>query len=1358
MKTLRQSLKSLLVGALVACGAFCSALAADKWYYTGSSITNEDGWAIAVGRTGTELYTNGNGCHQRHPALPDRDDNTYTLDLSLPIVDVGDTTKTYTFTCINYYFGNGMPAIGLLVVPETLKTVNMNGGAAQTLPAKQVLPKDFTHDIVFTGNGVICGINGAYADELHLNGITSIGNCGLTFTHGGVERIFFYETFAHLGTTGFANSNVKYDLYFRGELPQNIDDTQHQPNGRALIHVPQTMSWITWLADHTREFGDSDKSSFETKYPGEDYPPYVITSGKFVNGYATFWNCDPGVTVASQSSVGLDSITPEVGTYSNVKTGTEFEFSAPESVTEGGVEYSCEGYTLETAGASWDDAKVENHPGEREFTLTADDGKAFRVTWLWKAHAASMVRVVSNKGDAFGSPDPGYGTYLSFPTGGQTFTATTEGYEDATGLRYAVTGYKLTDKDGNVTSHAGQSFAYTTDMGSVTLEWQWAVNGYRLAASGEGDLAVTVEPALDAQGYGTGLYTVSVADGEASRFVYWKGNTLGQDPAARKLVLNLAEPVALTASVGTSWIYTSSSITNADGWAIRMEVNGTNLTTGGNGCLLRKPATPDRADGTYTLDMSGVIVDADDPTKTYSLTCINYYFGNGMPAIGLLVLPPTVTKVNMAGGAAWTLPANRVIPKDFTHDVVFTGDGCICGINDKYADELHLNGIRTVGNCGLKFTHGGIERIFFFEDFANLGDTTFAGCNVRYDLYFRGGVPANMDYAGWGIGSDAYLHVPKSEAWMTWIESNTRDFTDGDRGSFQKKFPGMDDPLYVINTSGKFNGGYLTFWNCDPGVTVDAAVQVGASEITPAYGSYPNVKTGTLMAFSAPESVTENGIEYTCEGYTLETAGASWEDAKVESHPGVRAFTLTADDGKALRVKWLWKANITASVAVSSNKGIAFGSPEPGYGLCTDFPGGARTFTATAPAYEDATGTRYIVTGYKLKDEDGTVTTHDGQSFDYTIDMGQVELEWQWAVNGYRIATAQPGYLGVTVSPAPDAAGFVGGTVTLTAVDGEYEFAYWSGNTELLDDPYARTITVNVTEPVTFVATPKCPWHYTGDGDAALTNVLGWQIRAQASGTRVGLGQDCVRVGASVPWKMRDSDGKTPSHYLDLSLPIIRDSDGETMTLYGCAGNVPFRRSGPYVAKLVLPTGFNYQNAMDGNSIFGDQPFLREIDPAPLTGDNLSGIPGVNGIPYQGDIYLRSTNSITINNCTITASHGKEQNLYFGKGYVRFNETGFTWGNAHYITWFESFPSLAGGRNGGGGYTFFVHYPGGNADWAAYIAANARRFKEADKASFQTQYPNTAAAGVWPKYVFTSGFFSGTWARPEGGGMKLIFR
>ena len=84
------------------------------------------------------------------------------------------------FVCLNYYFGNGMPAIGLLIFPSSLKTVYLNGGQAATMPAKKVVPKDFTHDTLFTGNGTFTGFNTDYSDELHLNGnISSTGGSSL---------------------------------------------------------------------------------------------------------------------------------------------------------------------------------------------------------------------------------------------------------------------------------------------------------------------------------------------------------------------------------------------------------------------------------------------------------------------------------------------------------------------------------------------------------------------------------------------------------------------------------------------------------------------------------------------------------------------------------------------------------------------------------------------------------------------------------------------------------------------------------------------------------------------------------------------------------------------------------------------------------------------------------------------------------------------------------------------------------------------------------------------------------------------------------------------------------------------------
>lgn len=94
--------------------------------------------------------------------------------------------------------------------------------------------------------------------------------------------------------------------------------------------------------------------------------------------------------------------------------------------------------------------------------------------------------------------------------------------------------------------------------------------------------------------------------------------------------------------------------------------------------------------------------------------------------------------------------------------------------------------------------------------------------------------------------------------------------------------------------------------------------------------------------------------------------------------------------------------------------------------------------------------------------------------------------------------------------------------------------------------------------------------------------------------------------------------------------------------------------------------------------------------------------------------------------------------------------TSLSWSYANYRLWFENFPTLVSSRNTSGNYSFFVQAPRGNPDWEAYLAANARPFVTADRAAFAARFPEDAAAGNWPKFVFTSGFFNGTWAKQHG--------
>ncbi|MBQ6245855.1 MAG: hypothetical protein IJK04_03240 [Kiritimatiellae bacterium] len=96
------------------------------------------------------------------------------------------------------------------------------------------------------------------------------------------------------------------------------------------------------------------------------------------------------------------------------------------------------------------------------------------------------------------------------------------------------------------------------------------------------------------------------------------------------------------------------------------------------------------------------------------------------------------------------------------------------------------------------------------------------------------------------------------------------------------------------------------------------------------------------------------------------------------------------------------------------------------------------------------------------------------------------------------------------------------------------------------------------------------------------------------------------------------------NHWLVLSLPVVKDSDGSPLTIDGASGNVPFRRSDPdpYLGKLVLGNAFK-RWPFEGNAIFGSQSKLAEIVPEILPDDTVSsdgrGDAAFGNIPYRGD-------------------------------------------------------------------------------------------------------------------------------------------
>lgn len=826
-----------------------------------------------------------------------------------------------------------------------------------------------------------------------------------------------------------------------------------------------------------------------------------------------------------------------------------------------------------------------------------------------------------------------------------------------------------------------------------------------------------------------------------------------------------AAAIAALASItafAAEWTYDGTYMTTADGWKIQASKIGstTNLATPDNGGMVKGVPSVTDDDGKLTLDLTGTITDKTDSTKTYTLTRIGYYAFNGNSGnIARLILPDTVndwrleSQVGLVGRSA----INDIEPKHFSFDVNF-GLGNYTGFaigNSCTLGELHLRGVTSTGNCSLTITHGGIQKIFFYDGFTSIGYATFANSgSTRYDLYFHGNAPSLSSI--FNPGARALIHTPYGNAsWETYIAGNCRAFGNNDISTFEGKFPGYPYPEYVVN-AGEFNGAYLTTWFAEPGLTVTAPDPIAASQITPAYGTYSK-KTGTEFVFSAPASIEENGVTYNCEGYTIETAGKTGWDSATTVTSSANSFVFTNDASKATRVTWNWRAQVLASVTVASNKG-QFATVSSGYG--TIIPTGETIFSATEPGYEEDTGTRYIVTGYNLTDKNGAITHHDGQSFTYTTDMGQITLEWIWAVNGYKLTTSHDNYLSCTVSPALDTHGYGSGSCTLTAVDDNTadggEFYHWSGDITGIDS-FSRSISVALDGPKTLVATPKCIWHFTSNGNYALTNRIGWAIKATAyTSTTISIGQDCTTRGAAVPWKK--AVGTTPArHFLDLSLPIVRDSSGAEMTIVR-SGNVPLRQANIYLAKLIMPTTWK-TISFEGNGVFESQSYLSEITPAPFADDmNGGGNPAIGAIPYKGDLYLTAPCFTTIGNCFIKFTHGCTQNIYFGKQQLSIGTTGFSWSYANYRLWFQNFPTLASGRNGSGNYSFFVQYPGNNTQWSDYIAANARRFKASDRAGFTSRFPEDAAINNWPKYTFTNGFFNSTWAKPSPTGTTFIMK
>lgn len=190
-------------------------------------------------------------------------------------------------------------------------------------------------------------------------------------------------------------------------------------------------------------------------------------------------------------------------------------------------------------------------------------------------------------------------------------------------------------------------------------------------------------------------------------------------------------------------------MTTADGWSIIIGSHSNNrlATVDNSGMVGAVPATPDRSDGTYTLDLTGTITDSADPSITYTLYKIGFYAFNGCSTknikIGKIIFPDTLVSWSM-GPAVAVFGRNastylQVEPKNFTAGITWSGGNFALDIND-FDGELHLNGATSVSK--LTQTVGRIMPVFIYPTLQTINANTFANLKntPRYLMYVMQGV------------------------------------------------------------------------------------------------------------------------------------------------------------------------------------------------------------------------------------------------------------------------------------------------------------------------------------------------------------------------------------------------------------------------------------------------------------------------------------------------------------------------------------------------------------------------------------------------------------------------------------------
>ena len=493
MKTLRQSLKSLAVCALVACGAVVSAQA--TWHHVGSQLQSDSGWAIKVNTSEAGPLTINNDCHVAHPEAPDYIESngteTYLLDLSEPIDD-----GSYIVGTGAYSFRRNFPYLHKVVFPDTLKEIP--GGAAILFGSQSYLKEitpSFPVSLTSYGNRVFDIGTNIKQDLFFLNdAFASLPQQGLNGWKG--TNVYFGVGMNQFGNYLFQNRGNPTRFYFFGDYPTTYDGSftsqQGCSNDGLLLCYPKgNASWEAFLADNARTPTASEITSTQKYFP-DVTPTAIVTNGvwKSIGNKARVVAWDPWdekewfQVKGSVGAVGggANLVTPEYGPQLRSMLADSVVCTAPTAKqTYQGFDYVLTGYVLEKYAGDGVWTKVASG-AENTYTFansTMAEG-SYRLVWQWQIDARFRLDWHSDL----------------IPEGGVTVTA--DPAPDAEGLYQMGAVVTLTAADGTE-ANWGAFGAWVGDVGndvgwtdkrsitvtmdghkSVYCEQVWALSGSTL--------------------------------------------------------------------------------------------------------------------------------------------------------------------------------------------------------------------------------------------------------------------------------------------------------------------------------------------------------------------------------------------------------------------------------------------------------------------------------------------------------------------------------------------------------------------------------------------------------------------------------------------------------------------------------------------------------------------------------------------------------------------------------------------------------------------------------------------------------------------------------------------------------------